>query len=373
MRVCFLNLDLREDTGAGRFGRGLIACLRAADSAIEPVVLTTVGSGHPWEEAILFPNTMRLLAALPRIRRVFRECDVIHALDGWPYGVIAAIAGIGLGKKLVITAIGTGAIQPLSPGLRPAALARRMLLAWAYRRASRVVAISNYTRREILARIPELSVSVINHAVRADEFVEPEALAPEETAAIERLKPYVLSVGGWKSRKGFEYSFPAFAEIAQKFPDLRYAVVGIGPKPWLEARHGITGRVAYFKGIRWPFLKALYRSAELFMLLPYNDRGDTEGFGFAFLEAAAAGIPVIGTRESGAEDAVRDGINGYLVPPRDAHAAAVAAVSILSHPGEKAKLSRASREFARSMSWDRVARSYREIYRALCPEASRRV
>lgn len=373
MRVCFLNLDLREGTGAGRFGRGLIASIRAADPAVEAVVLTTVGSGHPWEEAILSPNAMRLLAALPWIRRVFRACDVIHALDGWPYGVIAAIAGLGLGKKLVITAIGTGAIQPLyqRPGLMQ--LLRRTLLAWAYRRADRVIAVSSYTRREILARIPDLSVGVINHAINADEFAEPEVLSLEETAAIQRLKPYVLSVGGWKRRKGFEYSFPTFAEIAEKFPDMRYAVVGIGPKPWLEARHGITGRVAYFKGIRWPFLKELYRSAELFMLLPYNDRGDIEGFGFAFLEAAAAGLPVVGTRESGAEDAVRDGRNGYLVPPRDAHAAAVAVADILSRSDRRAEFSRSSREFAATMTWARVGRSYLEIYCELCVRTHHRV
>lgn len=367
MKICFLNHDLKETTGAGRFGLNLIGRLRDSNPGMDAVVLTTLGCGHPLEAPLLFRNRFQLLRALPKIRRIMRECDIVHALDGYPYGVIASLALVGLKKKFVITAIGTGAIQPLWRWYG-------WMLRWAYRRADAVIVISNYTRREILKKLPDLTIEVINHAVDADEFktATDAELTNEERSQIAAMKPYIMSVGGWKRRKGFEYSFTAFAELRKRFPDMRSVVCGIGPKPHLTEPLGITGSVFYFKGIRWPFLKALYRDAELFMLLPCDDEKDVEGFGFAFLEAAASGIPVIGTRESGAEDAVADGMNGFLVPPEDVPAAVDAAIRILSSSELRERFRRGSIEFARRMNWRRVIERYTEIYRALMIERDHR-
>ncbi|MBI2055291.1 MAG: glycosyltransferase family 4 protein [Candidatus Sungbacteria bacterium] len=337
----------------------LLSHIRQIRPDVEFVVLTSVGSGHPLERPILSPSRFRLVSALPAIRVIVKGCDLIHTLDSFPYGVIAAAASLGLGKKLIITAIGTGAIQPFNKPL-PGWLLRR-----AYRRADRIIAISNYTRREILRREPNLAIDVINHAVDFRDFESSSdaELTPDEFEAIQKLKPYALSVGGWKERKGFEYSFAAFAEVSRHFPRLNYVAVGIGPKRHLTEPLGITGKCFFFKGIRWPFLKAIYRHAELFFLLPYNDRGDVEGFGFAFLEAAAAGLPVVGARESGVEDAVRDSENGFLVEPRSAPAAAAAISRVLADPALESRMRAASLAFAREMNWDKVARRYLNIYR----------
>lgn len=362
MRICFLNHDLKENTGAGRFGLQLISRLRQEYPDFHPVVLTTEGSGHPWEKPVLSYKIFELIFAIPRIRSLFKECDIVHALDGFPYGVIAAMVSLGLGKKLVITAVGTGAIRALRHPIKG------VLLRWAYHRADKLVAVSNYTKREILSRVSGLDISVINHGVGAGELSESskEEFSENEKLEIEKLKPYVLSVGGWKRRKGFEYSFPAFAEITRFFPKMKYVVVGAAaPKLRLSEPLGITGRVLYFRGIRRPFLKALYRNAELFMLLPYNDNGDVEGFGFVFLEAAAAGLPVVGTYDSGAEDAVGHGRNGFLVATQDAHAAAEAAISILSNAELKKQFSRESLVFAKEMSWGRAVGKYTAIYHDL--------
>lgn len=366
MKICFLNHDLKDSTGAGRFGLNLVGRFRAADPDLEVRVLVSLGSGHREEEAVLHKNFFRLVAAFPRIRQAFRASDLIHALDGWPYGAIAAITSFGLRKPLIITAIGTGAVQPLHDW-------RRRIMAWAYRRASAVIAISRNTRQEILARVPGIAIEVVHHAVDAAEFEgAPMAEVSEsERRAIEKLKPYVLSIGGWKKRKGFEYSFPAFAEIRKRFPNLQYVVCGIGPKPQLTEPLGITGAAHCFKGISWPFLKALYRNAELFMLLPVDDGKDIEGFGFAFLEAAAAGLPVVGTRQSSAEDAMAEGENGFLVPSRDHLAAAEAAIRILSDSALRERFSAGSRAFAKRMNWNKVVRRYQQIYEAVLRERRR--
>ncbi|MBI2639327.1 MAG: glycosyltransferase [Candidatus Sungbacteria bacterium] len=361
MRICYLNHDLKEDTGAGRFGLSFIAGISAACPAVRPVVLTVEDCGHPLEAPVLHSDMLKMIFRIPRIRSFFKKCDIIHALDGFPYGVIAAVASLGLGKRLVITAVGTGAIQPLQNPVK------RLLLGWAYRRADRVIAVSNYTKREISLRAKGLDISVISHAVDSREFdgSNHDELIEEERAVIQRMKPYMLSVGGGKKRKGYEYSFLAFAEVIKQFPRLNYVVVGHDIKNTPAESLGVADKTFCFFGIRRPFLRALYRNAELFMLLPYDDRGDVEGFGLAFLEAAAAGLPIVGTYGNGAEDAVENGENSILVEPRNSGAAAAAAVKILLDPRLKEKFSKGSVDFAKRMSWDKVAKEYIEIYKAV--------
>lgn len=354
--VCFLNHNLDVRTGAGNFCRSLLDAFRDVAPDFRYLVLTGESSGHADELALLPGSTWRAILALPKIRAVFRHHDIIHALDGYPSGVMAALAGLGLRKKIIITAIGTGALQPLG---RPVV---GRLLRWAYRRADCVVAVSHYTARELTREVPGLKITaVINHGVNADEFNRPEI----EKLEIEKLRPYVLGVGALKPRKGYGYSLEAFAEIRKSHPSIRYVIVGSGDRGELDAiigRLGLGDAVVFFKHVSREFLIALYRNAELFMLLPYDAKRDVEGFGLVFLEAAAAGIPVIGTTASGAADAVAHEKNGFLVPPKDSRAAAEVMRRILSDSPLRQRFSDGSRMFAREKSWHRVAAAYAELY-----------
>ena len=112
-------------------------------------------------------------------------------------------------------------------------------------------------------------------------------------------------------------------------------------------------------------LIALYQNAELFILLPQDIKKDIEGFGLVFLEAAAAGLPVIGTKASSAEDALLDGRNGILAPQKDFNQASDAMVKILSNTELKKSFSQESLKFAKAMNWERVAQQYSSLYHNL--------
>ncbi|KKT40781.1 MAG: hypothetical protein UW30_C0018G0001 [Candidatus Giovannonibacteria bacterium GW2011_GWA2_44_13b] len=75
-------------------------------------VLTGLPGGQKYEKTLL-TNSAAILKNFFRIRKIFKECDVIHAMDTYPYGIIAALASLGLGKKIIITAVGSGSIIPL--------------------------------------------------------------------------------------------------------------------------------------------------------------------------------------------------------------------------------------------------------------------
>ncbi len=359
MKICYLNHDLSDKTGAGRFYHSLISALEKIVPDFQYEVLTH-DSGLPkkcWQLPFFYFC----------IRRAFKYCDIIHALDGWPYGVIAAIVSLGSRKKLIITGIGTGAVKPFYSWWR------RPIMKWAYKRAFRVIAVSNNTKREIQKFLPDLEISVINHGVDFTKFESISGTSDVQTidvnigtSEVQKLKPYILSVGTLKQRKGYEYSIAAFAEVAKKFPGLKYVIVGKGPEYEALQRQVSSikyqDRVVFLENLSEEELISVYKNAELFILMPQDVNKDIEGFGLVFLEAAAAGLPVITTKETSAEDAVRDGKNGILVSPQNPKSASAAMEKILSNPDLRFDMSKNSISFARSMSWGKTAQLYNVIY-----------
>ena len=73
-----------------------------------------------------------------------------------------------------------------------------------------------------------------------------------------------------------------------------------------------------------------------------------EGFGLAFVEAMAMGVPVVGTRVVGSVDAVQDGITGLLVPPDDPAALAAAILRLFDDPQLRRRLVEEARRRVRT-------------------------
>jgi phosphatidyl-myo-inositol dimannoside synthase len=98
-------------------------------------------------------------------------------------------------------------------------------------------------------------------------------------------------------------------------------------------------------------------------VLPARADGDkVEGFGLVLLEAGAAGLPVIGTRDSGTEDAVDDGVTGLLVAQGDSAALAAALTRLLTDAALSARMGAAGRAKAAAQTWDMVAAEYMKLY-----------
>ncbi|MEK7074316.1 MAG: glycosyltransferase family 4 protein, partial [Patescibacteria group bacterium] len=151
MKICFLAHDLRNDYGAGVFSHRLVSGVQK-QLGWDITVLTSEYSGLSFEHTILHPQKIKLVREFWRIRKIMKTCDIIHALDGFPYGIIAILASLGLKKKIIITAVGSGAIIPLYNRLYAP------LMRWCYRRADMVTAISAFTRDEIIKRVKNLTV-----------------------------------------------------------------------------------------------------------------------------------------------------------------------------------------------------------------------
>lgn len=381
MRICLLAHNLKGDNGTGVFSARLLRGLREKLGA-QVSALTTEGSGSSFEQPILPHDTFKFFRIFPRVRRAIKGCDAVHAIDAYPYGMIAAIATLGLRKKIILTAIGTGSVDffynrhwLFTP-----------LVRWSYRRATVVTAISRFTRDLILKHLPDLRVEVINPGVDAENFL-PRDDASEEASrtfivrdsaggkhAIGSLRPYILSVGSIRWRKGYKRSLKAFATVHRRFPRVKYVIIG---KRYSEKYYrellGIISGFGLERSVLMldevddhAALRALYRNAELFCLLSQHFSYDVEGFGIVFLEAAAAGLPVIGSTESGIEDAIQNGGNGFLVDWRDEKGdLADKIIALLGDACLRSRMSRASLAWASASSWDRRISEYAALYRAV--------
>lgn len=92
---------------------------------------------------------------------------------------------------------------------------------------------------------------------------------------------------------------------------------------------------------------------------------DGEGWGQVVLEAAAVGVPTIGRRVTGLQDAIVDGVTGWLVDDIDGLADALQAVrSRLADPQQRAELAAECRMRAYDFSWPRMQRAVREYVAA---------
>lgn len=349
MRICYISHTLDPRTGAGVFTENLINGIRDCQKNAEFCVLTS--------ENHIKPSVFSLLLNLPYIRKRFRESDVIHALDGYPYGVVAALANFGISKPLIITAVGSGSI-----GLLKKTDFKSRLLKWAYKRADKVTAISRYVANEIRNTLPDLSIEVVNHGVDT-EFFKP--FGTKENEAL-----HIVTQGEFKRRKGYSEILPIIKQIIEKRSDVKYVIVANTDRnkeyqmelKLLMRILGIEDMVVVKSNLSREELRDTYRKAVLFLSLPKNVNGDVEGFGLSILEAAACGTPAVVGRGSGADDAVSDGNSGYLIDSTDEKVVVEKILSILDNRDLRIKLSTGARNWAEENTWLAKARQYLKLY-----------
>src|SRR6185312_13227241 len=144
--------------------------------------------------------------------------------------------------------------------------------------------------------------------------------------------PTLVTVGNLIARKRHADVIEAMALLHDRWPQLRYVVVGDGPeRPALQAlatSRGVADRVQWRGRLDHAAAVSVARSGSLFVLPSV-----AEAFGVAYVEAMAAAVPAIGCRgEDGPEEIAGAGGGIELVPPRDPHGLADAIVGLLSSP-----------------------------------------
>ena len=194
-----------------------------------------------------------------------------------------------------------------------------------------VVAVSKGIRRVLLdAGVPAAQVSQVYSAVEASSYQS--ALTREAARArlgLDAQAGVIVVIAQLIPRKGHRFLLEAVPELLARHPGLQVLFVGDGELRGVlaadVAARGLGG-VVHLLGYREDVADIL-RAADLLV-----HPATMEGFANVAMQAMAAGIPVVSSAVGGMPESVRDGENGFLVPPADPVALAAAIGRLLGDP-----------------------------------------
>lgn len=225
---------------------------------------------------------------------------------------------------------------------------------WCLQRCSNVVAVSNYTK-SLVHDWNLKSVVVIPNGFLID--------ASNEIYNTSVTPIRLITVGNVTQRKGQHNVIKALPLLLERFPKLQYEIVGIptekeqveilAKKLKVQSAVVFRGKVSEEEKIH------LLTNATIFVMLSETTAtGDVEGFGIAILEANALGVPAIGAKKCGIEDAILDGVSGILVDAHQPEQMLQAVSSVLENYNT---YSVACKKWSEKFSWEKISTRYKEV------------
>jgi len=302
----------------------------------------------------MLPMTPAILAIALKERPEF-----VLAMRATREGVIALIVKRLLGIPYLVFAHGLEFAR-FSPNSFSWRICRQI-----YEQAEAILAISEPTQTILAERgFDRGKVHIVRLGVSDQIF---EAVPPLTNWNGQSFdgKRVILSVSRLVERKGVDKVIEALPFVLERCPNALYVVVGDGPYRErlmeLAREKGVADKVL-FAG-RVPDIRPFYRACDVFVLPTREGRkGDIEGLGLVYLEAAACGKPVVASLVGGVADAVVPNETALIVDPLDPKDIANAIVKVLTDKELARKLGETGRErVLREFTYDRVAKRVLQI------------
>jgi glycosyltransferase involved in cell wall biosynthesis len=331
--------DIATSTGGYAYDRRIIAELRRLGWDVD---LLPLGDGFP------APNAAQAVAAQARLLASATDRPVV--IDGLAFGVLPAVAAALHGRQPVVALIH----HPLAceTGLTPE---RAQQLEDSERRALAaarlVITTSRPTADLLIARFGVLPGRI--------EVILPGNDRVPLAAGSGGPEVELLSVGAIVPRKGFDLLVGALARLA----DLPWRLTIAGDRgrdPGAVARldaaverHGLHSRIRSLGAVSSDQLAALYARADLFVLASHF-----EGYGMAYAEAIAHGLPIVGTTGGAIPETVPASA-GRLVQPGDVEALARSLREMSGTESHRRELAAGARAAAAALpSWAESGRQF---------------
>ena len=242
----------------------------------------------------------------------------------------------------------------------------RLTVGQTARKAARILALSEYSRGDIIE-----TYGIAPDRVLVTPPAAPGHFAPvTDSLELARVRrnygiedEYILSVGSIQPRKNLARLIAAYALLRRLRPQAKLPqLVLVGKKAWLfdetvraAAEHGLTSVIIFTGYVPEADLPPLYSGARCFIYPSYF-----EGFGLPVLEAMQCGTPVIAGDRTSLPEVVGDA--GLLVDPFDEKALALAMARVIENSDLAADLCFKGLKRARDFSWRKTARMTIEVY-----------
>jgi len=219
--------------------------------------------------------------------------------------------------------------------------------------ADRVLVPSEYVRATLVERgtAPD-RIALLPYGVDVERF-RPQ---PRPYRDVFRM----LFVGNISQRKGIKYLLDALRRL--KLPRSELVLVGriVGNGSALAPYADLFRHVPH---VPYHEVHRLFADADVFVYPSLH-----EGSAFATYEALASGLPVIATPNTGS--VVRDGIDGFLVPPRDVDALMEKIELLYRDPERRAAMAASARSRAEDFTWTAYRMRLASVFDALLTDSS---
>ena len=243
-----------------------------------------------------------------------KHYNIIHC--HWAIaGLVGVIAGKLYKKRVVL----------MMHGAEVFVLGKNPVLKFILKNVDYLISNSTFTEKKTLEVYPVPNHQVISPGVDIKRFY-PQKKIPylRKILNISEEDIFILAIGKFIPRKGFEYLIKAFNIIVnqRKTTNIKLRIGGRGPlKKKYETMikdYGLNSCISFLRNINDAEIPSYYSEADIFVLPSIvDDRGDTEGLGVVLIEAMACQTPCIASNVGGIPDIIKDGINGFLIEQRN--------------------------------------------------------
>nr|WP_321228495.1 glycosyltransferase family 4 protein [uncultured Psychroserpens sp.] len=223
----------------------------------------------------------------------------------------------------------------------------------ALKQFSKIIAVSQYTQS--LVQHLNINTIVIPNGYDSKKWQSAVSMHTNLSGC-----PKLITVGNVTLRKGQLQVIQHLPKLLEIYPEIQYHCVGLPTEAnnFKQAAKdlGVSKHVHFHGRLDNMKLQAILMAMDVFVMLSIEtDTGDVEGFGMALIEANALGIPSIGSKGCGIEDAILDGKSGFLVSHKSGPEFQSALKSILETPNifkEEAK------NWAHGHTWEDIIKRY---------------
>ncbi len=308
-------------------------------------------------------NPLNLLWMAQQMRMM--KAQIIHS-HGYNTSLLSRIASSIAGMPIHVTHLHSSHWSRDERGKRNILIDKVLSL-----RTAKIVACSNAVRNYTINEgIAPYRITTIYDSVNLEPFkVNTNVVAKRKEFGFKPSDFIVGTVARLVRVKGHEYLLQAIPKVIMKCPNAKLLIVGDGPRRSDLEKHAkqleIDSHVV-FTGTRMDVPEIL-AIIDLFVL-PSSIR---EGLSLAIAEAMAAGKPAIGTRIGGIPEIIRDGVTGFILPPKDPNALAERILYFTRHPEVARKFGEAARRWCKRKHDSRIiASQFDQFYRSLSHKRS---
>jgi len=354
------HLDRREFSPALAWGPGGILD-REAES-LEDVRL------HPVPRLVRKIRPVSDAQALAALRRVMRRerPHIVHTHSS-KAGILGRLAARLEGVPAIVHTVHGFGFTPLQPApVRALFLALERLAA---RWTTHVVTVSraDYRRGVELGLFGPEEATVIRSGIRLGDYAAASGGdGIRRDLGIPGGAILVTQVGNFKPQKAPLDFVRMAVRVAAVLPQVHFLMTGEGPlRTRAETMAGEAGLAERFHFTGWrDDIPAVFDATDLAVLSSRH-----EGLPRAVVEALAAGVPVVATAVDGTPEVLRDGVDGYVVPPADVERLAERVLRLARDTGLRRGMGRAPRNLD-EFDIDSMVRKQEDLYRWMISSTS---